>query len=144
MSNNDHYADIINRPHHISKVRPRMPMSDRAAQFAPFAALIGYESAIKETGRLTDEKIEFDEEALTALDVKIQILMDALDRTPEVTITYFKSDERKKGGTYLTVTGKVKKVAEYERLIVMQDGTSIRMDDIMNLSGEVFSHLEMT
>lgn len=144
MSNNDHYADIINRSHHISKVRPRMPMSDRAAQFAPFAALTGYDSAIKETGRLTDEKIEFDEEALTALDVKIQILMDALDRTPEVTITYFKSDERKKGGTYLTATGKVKKVAEYERLIVMQDGTSIRMDDIMNLSGEVFSHLEMT
>ena len=100
MSNNDHYADIINRPHHISKVRPRMPMSDRAAQFAPFAALTGYDSAIKETGRLTDEKIEFDEEALTALDVKIQILMDALDRTPEVTITYFKSDERKKGGTF--------------------------------------------
>lgn len=144
MSNNDHYADIINRPPHISKVRPRMPMSDRAAQFAPFAALTGYDSAIKETGRLTDEKIEFDEEALAALDVKIQILMDALDRTPEVTITYFKSDERKKGGTYLTATGKVKKVAEYERLIVMQDGTSIRMDDIMNLSGEVFSHLEMT
>lgn len=96
MSNNDHYADIINRPHHISKVRPRMPLSDRAAQFAPFAVLTGYDSVIKETGRLTDEKIEFDEEALTAVDVKIQILMDALDRTPEVTITYFKPDERKR------------------------------------------------
>ena len=92
------YEDIINLPHHVSPTRPQMPMSDRAAQFAPFAALTGYDAAIKETGRLTDEKIELDEEALTALDMKYQFLMDALDDAPEVTITYFQPDERKAGG----------------------------------------------
>ena len=84
------YDEIMGRPHHVSKTRPQMPMSDRAAQFAPFAALTGYDSAIKETGRLTDERIELDEEALTALDMKYQLLMDAFDDAPEVTITYFK------------------------------------------------------
>ena len=72
------YDEIMGRPHHVSKTRPQMPMSDRAAQFAPFAALTGYDAAIKETGRLTDDKIELDEEALTALDMKYQLLMDAL------------------------------------------------------------------
>ena len=84
MRMNNRYDEIINLPHHVSKTRPQMPMSDRAAQFAPFAALTGYESAIKETGRLTDEKIELDEESLTALDMKYQLLMEALDDAPEV------------------------------------------------------------
>ena len=81
MSNalQNRYQEIIELPHHISKTRPQMPMSDRAAQFAPFAALTGYDSAIKETGRLTDERIALDEEALTALDRKYQLLMDTLD-----------------------------------------------------------------
>ena len=74
MRMNNRYDEIINLPHHVSKTRPRMPMSDRAAQFAPFAALTGYDSAIKETGRLTDERIELDEESLTALDMKYQLL----------------------------------------------------------------------
>ena len=81
---NGKYDEIMGLPHHVSKTRPQMPMSDRAAQFAPFAALTGYDSAIKETGRLTDEKIELDEEALTALDMKYQILMDASDTVPEI------------------------------------------------------------
>ena len=127
----DLYEDIINLPHHVSKTRPQMPMSDRAAQFAPFAALTGYDAAIKETGRLTDDKIELDEEALTALDMKYQLLMDALDDAPEVTITYFQPDERKAGGKYLTATGAVKKVDDYERLITMQDGAKIPMDDVI-------------
>ena len=86
MRMNNRYDEIINLPHHVSKTRPQMPMSDRAAQFAPFAALTGYDSAIKETGRLTDERIELDEEALTALDLKYQLLMEAFDEAPEVTI----------------------------------------------------------
>ena len=101
MYTNSKYDSIMNLPHHVSKTRPQMTMSDRAAQFAqfaPFAALTGYDSAIKETGRLTDEKIELDEEALTALDMKYQLLMDAFDDAPEVTITYFQPDERKAGG----------------------------------------------
>lgn len=136
------YEEIMKHPHHVSKTRPQMPMSDRAAQFAPFAALTGYESAIKETGRLTDERIELDEESLTALDMKYQLLMEALDDAPEVTITYFQSDERKAGGKYITATGAVKKVDDFERRITMRDGTRIPMDDVLSIDGELFSSLE--
>ena len=136
------YEEIMKHPHHVSKTRPQMPMSDRAAQFAPFAALTGYDSAIKETGRLTDEKIELDEEALTALDMKYQIRMDAYDDAPEVTITFFQPDERKAGGKYLTATGAVKKVDDFERRITMQDGAKIPMDDVLSIEGELFSVLE--
>lgn len=135
------YEDIINLPHHVSKTRPQMPMSDRAAQFAPFAALTGYDSAIKETGRLTDKRIELDEEALTALSMKLQFLMDAIDEEPEVEITYFKPDERKAGGSYLKITGIVKKLDEYERVLVLISGQKIKLDDIMDVSGDVFSCL---
>ena len=119
-----------------------MPMSDRAAQFAPFAALTGYDSATKGTGRLTDARIELDEEALTALDMKYQLLMDAFDDVPEVTITYFQPDERKAGGKYITATGAVKKVDDFERRITMQDGAKIPMDDVLSIEGELFSVLE--
>ena len=136
------YNGIIYLPHHVSKTRPHMPMSDRAAQFAPFAALTGYDSAIKETGRLTDERLELDEEALTALDMRYQLLIDALDEEPEVEITYFKPDERKAGGEYISVTGAVKKVNDFERLITMQDGMKIPMDDVLSIDGELFSSLE--
>ena len=142
MRMNNRYNEIINLPHHVSKTRPQMPMSDRAAQFAPFAALTGYDAAIKETGRLTDEKIEMDEEALNILNMKFQILVDSLDDEPEVTFTYFKPDERKAGGAYLGVTGTVKKVDDFERLIVMQNGTKMPMDDILNIEGEIFASLQ--
>ena len=139
MRMNNRYDEIINLPHHVSKTRPQMPMSDRAAQFAPFAALTGYDAAIKETGRLTDEKIEMDEEALNILNMKFQILVDSLDDEPEVTFTYFKPDERKAGGAYLEVTGTVKKVDDFERRIVMQNGTKMPMDDILNIEGDIFA-----
>ena len=142
MRMNNRYNEIINLPHHVSKTRPQMPMSDRAAQFAPFAALTGYDAAIKETGRLTDEKIEMDEEALNILNMKFQILVDSLDDEPEVTFTYFKPDERKAGGAYIEVTGTVKKVDDFERLIVMQNGTKMPMDDILNIVGEIFVSLQ--
>lgn len=127
------YDEIMGRPHHVSKTRPQMPMSDRAAQFAPFAALTGYDAAIKETGRLTDDKIELDEEALTALDMKYQLLMDALDDAPEVTITYFQPDARKAGGQYVSATGTVKKVDTFGRRILLQDGTRIPLDSVFDL-----------
>lgn len=136
------YREIIGLPHPVSKTRPQMPMSDRAAQFAPFAALTGYDSAIKETGRLTDERIELDEEALTTLDMKYQLLMDALDDEPEVTITYFQPDERKTGGKYVSATGAVKKVDDFERRIIMRDGLKILMDDVLSIDGELFTSLE--
>ena len=133
MRMNNRYDEIMGLPHHVSKTRPQMPMSDRAAQFAPFAALTGYDSAIKETGRLTDERIELDEEALTALDRKYQLLMDALDDAPEVTIIYFQPDERKAGGQYVSATGTVKKVDTFGRRILLQDGTRIPLDSVYDL-----------
>ena len=139
---NGKYDEIMGLPHHVSKTRPQMPMSDRAAQFAPFAALTGYDAAIKETGRLTDEKIELDVEALSALDMKYQLLMEALDEAPEVTITYFQPDERKAGGKYVSAVGTVKKIDDFERRITMRDGTRIPMDDVLSIDGELFSSLE--
>ncbi|WP_337591391.1 hypothetical protein [Vescimonas sp.] len=130
---NNRYDEIMELPHHVSKTRPQMPLSDRAAQFAPFAALTGYDSAIKETGRLTDERIELDEEALAALDRKYQLLMDALDDAPEVTIIYFQPDERKAGGQYVSATGTVKKVDTFGRRILLQDGTRIPLDSVYDL-----------
>ena len=139
---NGKYDKIMGLPHHVSKTRPQMPMSDRAAQFAPFAALTGYDAAIKETRRLTDERIELDVEALSALDMKYQPLMEALDEAPEVTITYFRPDERKAGGKYVSAVGAVKKIDDFERRITMQDGAKIPMDDVLSIEGELFSVLE--
>ena len=139
---NRKYNEIMGLPHHVSKTRPQMPMSDRAAQFAPFAALTGYDAAIKETGRLTDERIELDVEALSALDMKYQLLMEALDEAPEVTITYFQPDERKAGGKYVSAVGAVKKIDDFERRITMQDGAKIPMDDVLSIEGDLFSVLE--
>ena len=139
---NGKYDEIMGLPHHVSKTRPQMPMSDRAAQFAPFAALTGYDAAIKETGRLTDKRIELDVEALSALDMKYQLLMEALDEAPEVTITYFQPDERKAGGKYVSAVGAVKKIDDFERRITMQDGAKIPMDDVLSIEGELFSVLE--
>ena len=140
--NIDQYNDIINLPHHVSATRPRMSMIDRAAQFSPFAALTGYDAAIKETGRLTDRRIELTEDSRVALDRKQQLLMDNLADRPEVSVTYFVPDERKTGGAYVTVTGRVKKVDEYERLLILTDGTKIPLDEIQDLSGEIFRVLE--
>ena len=139
---NRKYNEIMGLPHHVSKTRPQMPMSDRAAQFTPFAALTGYDAAIKETGRLTVERIELDVEALSALDMKYQLLMEALDEAPEVTITYFQPDERKAGGKYVSAVGAVKKIDDFERRITMQDGAKIPMDDVLSIEGELFSVLE--
>ena len=129
----DNYNDIINLPHHVSATRPQMSMMDRAAQFSPFAALTGYDAAIKETGRLTDEKIELGEEELSILNMKFQLLLDSLDEEPEVHITYFKPDDRKAGGAYLTASGTVKKIDDFERIIFMENGTKIPMDDVLSI-----------
>lgn len=137
----ENYDDIIDLPHYVSATRPQMPMSDRAAQFSPFAALTGYDAAIKETGRLTDEKIELDEEKLKDLNMRFQMLIDHLKDEPEVTFTYFKPDERKAGGAYIEVSGVVKKVDDFERLIMMKNGLKLPMDDILSVEGEIFSSL---
>lgn len=138
---NDRYDDIIHLPHHVSKTRPQMSMMDRAAQFSPFAALTGYDAAIKETGRLTDEKIELGEETKVVLDRKQRYLSDMISVQPEITVTYFLPDERKSGGTYLSVTGKLKRIDEYERMMILTDGKKIPLDDIMDIESNLFCEL---
>ena len=135
------YSDIINMPHHVSKNRPQMSMHDRAAQFAPFAALTGYDDAIVETGRLTDKKIELSEEALDLLNVKYQILLAHLADNAEIILTYFVPDKNKSGGAYVEKQGVVKRLDTFERHIVLCDGTKISMDDILTMSGDIFDSL---
>ena len=132
------YEDILNLPHHVSKTRPQMSMLDRAAQFSPFAALTGYDDAIKETGRLTDEKIEMDEDRKAALDMKQAYLIEMTDEQPEISITYFLPDAKKSGGAYVTVTGNLKRFDEYERLLILTDGKKIPMDDIADIESDLF------
>lgn len=132
------YEDILNLPHHVSKTRPQMSMLDRAAQFSPFAALTGYDDAIKETGRLTDEKIEMDEDREAALDMKQAYLIEMIDEQPEISITYFLPDTKKSGGAYVTVTGNLKRFDEYERLLILTDGKKIPMDDITDIESDLF------
>ena len=139
----DKYKDIINLPHKQSNKRPHMSLLDRAAQFAPFAALTGYDDAVKETARLTDEKIEMSEENLNVLNMKYQILIDRIDEEHEVVFTYFIPDKNKSGGAYVEKRGVVKKVDDYERLITLCDGTRIPMDDVLTIDGEIFSSEEL-
>ena len=136
------YDDIINLPHKQSSRRPRMSLYDRAAQFSPFAALTGHDAAIKETARLTDQKAELDEGNKERLNERLQIILENLSRSTEVTITYFLPDERKAGGAYVDVIGIVKKIDEYEQIVIMRNGTKIPIDDIIGIEGELFQHLD--
>lgn len=139
MSDIHNYDDIYDLPHHVSPKRRQMPIIDRAAQFAPFAALTGYEDAVKETARRTDRKIELSDGELAELDRKVKILRDNLGKKPEIGITYFKPDERKSGGEYVTVTAVVRKINVYARTIVTDDGGVIPLDMIHDFSGEIFN-----
>ena len=135
------YDDIIHLPRPISKTHPPMSAMDRAAQFSPFAALTGYDAAIKETARLTNEKIELDEYAKDALNERLQIMADRIKEHPEIAITYFQPDAKKNGGAYVTAIGAVKKIDEYERFVVMTDGTAIFIEDIISIEGQIFDVL---
>jgi len=127
------YEDMIDLPHPVSRTHPQMPVKDRAAQFAPFAALAGHYDAVKETARLTDDRIELDEYCKAALDRKLTKLREGLGMGAEetVAITYFVPDVLKEGGSYVTVTGCVKKIDEYERILLFRDGTRIPVDEII-------------
>ncbi|MEW9122779.1 MAG: hypothetical protein AB2421_08700 [Thermotaleaceae bacterium] len=132
------YDDIIHLPHHVSTKHPHMATIDRAAQFSPFAALTGHDAAIKETARLTDEKVELDEYMKDILNHRLQIIADLLKEHPEIAITYFQPDEKKNGGTYVTAISTVKKIDVYERIVVMNDGTVIPIDEIIRIDGQIF------
>ena len=127
------YSDIINLPHHVSRNHPPMPMMNRAAQFAPFAALTGYEAVIQETGRLTDEFIELSDDDKERLNQRIAELMEKIEEHPSVTITYFKPDSRKAGGSYSTVSGCLKGVDDIQQLLLLEDGTAIPFNSINDI-----------
>ncbi len=132
------YEDIIGLPHPVSVNRPKMSRHDRAAQFSPFAALTGLDAAISETGRLTEVKIELDEAGKEALDERLGRIQEIIAARPEVTVTYFHPDERKKGGMYVCAEGRVKTLDPIFRKMVFTDGTIIPLDDIYNIEGALF------
>ncbi len=137
------YDDIINLPHHVSTTRPHMTAIDRAAQFSPFAALTGYDAAIKETARLTDERVKLDEYMKDALSDRLQIIADRIKEYHEIAITYFQPDAKKNGGAYVTTISTAKKIDEYERVVVMTDGTAIPIDEIISIDGQIFEFMEL-
>lgn len=134
VSSVDKYKDIINMPHHVSKTHPQMSLEARSAQFAPFAALVGYGDVINETGRLTNEKIEIDEEVKKILDEKIRIIKSKLSESVTASFTYFIPDEKKSGGKYITVKGIVKKINDTS--IILEDKTEILIEDIIDIEEE--------
>ena len=135
------YDDIINLPHPTSKRHPRMPIRDRAAIFSPFAALSGHGAAIAETARLTEQKLELDEDTKAELDRRQAVLLEYMDERPELTVTWFQRDEKKDGGAYLTTTGRLKKLRELERILVLTDGTEISLEDVVTLESDIFQTL---
>lgn len=144
MQNNDEhrYDDMIDLPHHVSSKRPQMSLYDRAAQFAAFKALTGYEDCVAEAARLTGERIELDDASLSLLNGKIQILQDEIKSHPNITVTYFVPDKKKAGGEYVTLSGSIKRIDEVERTIIFSDGKTIQIDDVIDLQSELFADLE--
>ena len=139
MDSEHKYDDIINLEHHISKTHKQMSMQNRAAQFAPFAALTGYEEAVKETARFIEQKIELDEELNNILDEKLRLIQSQIKNMPEITVTYFVPDDKKRGGKYQKITGKIKKIDDYNKFIIFTDGKFISIKDIINISGETLT-----
>jgi len=135
------YDDIVDLPPHISKKHPQPSMMDRAARFAPFAAITGYEEMVLEEARVTEERIDLDEGTLSLLNEKLNMIQEFLDDEPEVTITYFEPDKKKSGGAYVNITGIVKRIDEYEHLVMMTDGKKIYIEDIYNLQSDLFYSL---
>lgn len=133
----DNYSDIINLSRPVSK-RPRMSLEQRSAQFAPFAALTGYEGQVKETARLTNKKIEINEELKEILNQKIQLIQKKIKEQPQIEITYFIPDSKKDGGRYETVTNSVKKIDTYKGEIILIDETTIAIDEIIDISSEIY------
>ena len=127
------YDDIINMPRHTSPLRPRMSKKERAAQFSPFAALTGYESAIAETGRVTDARVDLDENERARLDEKLRFAAAQIKTRPVIKITYFLADSRKSGGAYVDYTGALKRIDTVERTVIFEDKTSVPVDDIYEI-----------
>lgn len=124
------YDDIINMPRHISSKHPQMKIIDRAAQFAPFAALTGHKESINEASRITNSKKELDENQKEILNNKLNYILLNLDKLLEIKITYFQADLKKSGGKYVTVLASIKKIDEYNKVLVLNNGKKIKIDDL--------------
>lgn len=131
---NPKYEKNLNLPHHISIKHPQMSLYARSAQFAPFSALTGYDDAVIETARVTGEKIELDDEVKNELDRKLTLLLNKIDKRLKITFTYFIPDKRKAGGEYETIIGVVKKFDDYNRKIILEDETEIKLNEIIDIT----------
>ena len=134
MKENHAYDDIIHCSRPISGKRARMTNYDRAAQFSPFAALTGFDAAIAETGRITGDRIQLDEDEKQHLDMQMQEVLERLPEQPEVTVLWFRQDERKTGGAYVSTTGHVKKVDTYAGKLLLADGRGIPLEEIISIT----------
>lgn len=152
------YDDMLHLPHHVSRRHPPMTLANRAAQFAPFAALTGYDAELEEAGRRTDRRIELSESERALLDERLRLLQAWLSRMPgkwaapatpdftmpEVTVTYFIPDERKEGGAYTAITGTLRRIDPIQRTLLMTDGTDIPLDDVLQISSNAFDALPLS
>ncbi len=141
MNKLDDYEDIINLPHHTSSKHPRMTIESRAAQFAPFSALTGYKEAVRETERLTEERIILDEDVKIILNNKLQLINDNLKDQLELKFTYFIKDKNKDGGKYIEKIGIVKTIDQINNLIILTDKTKINIKEIIDIDGEIFKNI---
>ena len=132
------YDDIIDLPHHVSETHPPMSRADRAAQFSPFAALTGYDAAVRETARVTERRIELDEGVKAELNARLNCILEHLSEHPQVSITYFMPDEKKSGGAYRTVTGAVRKLDSFAKTLTLVDGTVVPMEEMIHVEGNLF------
>lgn len=126
------YDDIIHLPHHTSPTRPRMSMHDRAAQFAPFAALTGHDAAVAEAGRQTEKRIELAQDSRDAINRMLQQLKE-MPTQPQITLTYFRPDERKEGGAYLTVRTRLRQMDPVQHILTLDTGEEIPMENLVDL-----------
>ena len=138
---NPKYAAILRHPRPNLPGHPPMSNGERAAQFAPFAALTGYEDAVEETARLTEAQRDLSEDVEAVLDARLRYLQDRILESPEVTACYFCPDERKAGGTYVEKTGPVKTIDLYDRSLVFRDGVRISLDHLHDLTGQIFNEM---
>lgn len=133
------YEDVIHLPHHVSKNHRHMSPAERAAQFSPFAALTGFDAEVREAARLTNQKIELTEEQQAILDERLRLLEDIGPGYPAALFTYFKPDIRKDGGSYISITGHLRKLDRIGRNIILADGSSIPVDDLLEVDGPLWN-----
>lgn len=132
---NHEYDDILHLPRPVSTRHARMSMTDRGAQFSPFAALVGYEKVLEESTRLTEAETFLDESGKELLDRKLRHLADHLEQAGQIRFLCYRPDERKAGGSFLWLEGIVKKIDLYRRTVVLEDGQEFAIEDIRAIEG---------